>query len=113
MRHWAEETARAYLEERGYHLVAANWVARGGELDLVMRRGELLVFIEVRQRRSDRFGTPAETLDPRKLARLRRTATEYLLRHHRTTDLPVRFDAVLVSGTRERFEVEHLEGITV
>ncbi|HEX7005297.1 MAG TPA: YraN family protein [Trueperaceae bacterium] len=111
MRHWAEELAREYLSARGYELLAENYPVRGGEIDLIMRHGEEIVFIEVRQRRNSDFGSPAESLDPRKLARLRRAARIYLARTFGRDDLPVRMDAVLVLGDRDDNRVEHLVGI--
>lgn len=111
MRHWAEELARDYLRARGFELLAENYPVKGGEIDLVMRHGEETVFVEVRQRRSDRYGTASESIDARKLARLRRAARLYLTRHHGRDDLPVRLDAILVTGDRERHRVEHVVGI--
>lgn len=111
MRHWAEELARDYLTARGYQLLSENYLARGGEIDLIMRQGEEIVFVEVRQRSSDHYGSAGETLDRRKLARLRRAARVYLAKRFGRDDLPVRFDAVLVHGTRLQHRVEHLPGI--
>jgi putative endonuclease len=111
LRHWAEEVARDYLEGRGYVLLAENYHVRGGEIDLVMRFGGETVFVEVRQRSRSDFGGAGESLDPRKLQRLRRAARIYLARSFGRDDLPVRFDAVLVHGTRTRHRIEHLPGI--
>lgn len=111
MRHWAEEVARGYLQARGFQLLAENYTARGGEIDLVMRDGQELVFVEVRQRRSSRFGAAAETIDARKLARMRRAAREYLARHFTGECPPLRLDAVLMHGSRDRHRIEHLTGI--
>jgi putative endonuclease len=111
LRHWAEEVARSYLEARGYEVVAENYLVRRGEIDLVMRHGNETVFVEVRQRSSDLYGGPGETIDYRKLARLRRAAAAYLTSRFGRDDLPVRLDAVLVHGHRGRYRVEHLMGI--
>lgn len=110
-RHWAEQVAREHLEARGFRFVTGNHSERGGELDLVMFDGDVLVFVEVRQRSSDSFGSAAESLDTRKLQRLQQTAKLFMLRQHGTTDLACRFDAVLLSGNRQNFELQHLEGI--
>lgn len=58
----AEDLALRYLEARGLSLVARNFRCRVGELDLIMRDGEQLVFVEVRSRRHNRYGTPAESI---------------------------------------------------
>jgi putative endonuclease len=110
-RHWAEGVAREFLEARGFRFITGNHSERGGELDLIMRDGDVLVFVEVRQRSSALYGSAAETLDTRKLRRLQQPATLFMLRRYGTTDLPCRFDAVLLNGSRSDHTVQHLEGI--
>ncbi len=75
----AGETAAArwYLDH-GYEVLARNWRCREGELDLVVRRERMLVFVEVKARRTDRFGLPAEAVTPIKQRRLRALAMRYL-----------------------------------
>ena len=73
-----EERAAAWYEARGYAILHRNWRCRDGELDLVARRGRELVFVEVKARRTDRFGTPAEAVTPHKQRRLRRLAGCYV-----------------------------------
>ncbi|MFB1485552.1 MULTISPECIES: YraN family protein [unclassified Thiocapsa] len=91
-----ERLAEDYLKRRHLQPIARNHRCRFGEIDLVMRDGETLVFVEVRYRRSDRFGSPAETIDRRKQQRLTAAASHYLQAH--PTLLPCRFDVVAVSG---------------
>ncbi|MDQ3398663.1 MAG: YraN family protein, partial [Deinococcota bacterium] len=74
--------AKSYLEGCGYTIVAQNYRLRGGELDLVAQAGETLVFVEVKQRKSDRYGSAAEAIGPAKVARLRRAALFYLIKHY-------------------------------
>lgn len=93
----AEDRALAYLQQRGLQLVARNVRSRRGEIDLVMRDGSTLVFIEVRQRSSPRFGGAAASIDAIKRARLWRSAQVYLLRY--AVAPPCRFDAVCIDGT--------------
>ena len=73
-----EARAAAWYEARGYRVVARNWRCREGELDLVVRRGRTLVFVEVKARRTDRFGSPLEAVTWQKQQRLRRLALRYL-----------------------------------
>lgn len=89
----AESRARAFLEQSGLTLLDENWQARCGELDLVMRDGETIVFIEVRYRSSPAWADGAATVDQRKQARLIRTAQLWLQRHG-NPDRPCRFDVV-------------------
>jgi putative endonuclease len=90
-----ERLAEDYLRMHHLQPVARNHRCRFGEIDLVMRDGTTLVFVEVRYRRSDRFGTPAETVDRRKQQRLTAAASHYLQAH--PTVLPCRFDVVAIS----------------
>lgn len=110
-RHWAEAVAKRYLEAKGYHCLAQNYRVRGAELDLVMQRGELLIFVEVRQRRRRDYGSAAESITPQKLKRLQRAALHYLVAHYGRDDLLLRFDAVLLEGDAQRYRLVHLEGI--
>lgn len=63
-----EEASERYLQQQGLQAIERNFNRRGGEIDLVMRDGETLVFVEVRFRKSDRFGTPAESITASKNA---------------------------------------------
>lgn len=77
--------------------MASNVLCKRGELDLVMRDGDTLVFVEVRFRASARFGGAAASVDPRKQARLTAAAAYYLQRH--PINLPCRFDVIAIDGT--------------
>ncbi len=111
VRHWSEEQAKNYLLSRGYRLLAENYTVRGGELDLVVQEGDVIVFVEVRQRRSNRYGSSAESIGMQKITRLRRAALHYLVTRYGRDDLPVRFDAILIEGSRDRFALQHLEAV--
>jgi putative endonuclease len=92
-----EDRAAAWYRARGYEVLARNWRCREGELDLVVRRRRTLVFVEVKARRTDRFGIPAEAVTPTKQQRLRSAARRYL----ETTDMrpsALRFDVVSILG---------------
>ncbi len=73
-----EERARRYYEALGYEVVAANVRVARVELDLVVRRGNELLFVEVKVKRGDDYGDPLEMVDARKLRRLRRAAETWL-----------------------------------
>jgi putative endonuclease len=96
----AEWEARAlhYLEGRGLQLVARNIRCAFGEIDLIMRHGDCLVFIEVRYRRNERFGSAAESVNHTKQQRILLAAQEYL--QHYPTALACRFDVIAITGTR-------------
>ncbi len=94
----AEDAAAAFLARRGLTLVERNWRCRSGEIDLVMRDGATLVFVEVRLRSNSRFGGAAASITDRKRARVVAAAHQYLARLG--TVPPCRFDAVLMAGCR-------------
>jgi putative endonuclease len=103
----AEDLALRYLEARGLALVTRNFRCRGGELDLILRDGEHLVFVEVRSRRYSQFGTPAESVTRTKQQRLLHAAAFYLQRHR--LDLPCRFDVVAILQTRDAPHIEWIQ----
>ena len=73
-----EDIATTYLIQRGYELIERNWRCPVGELDIIMEKGAAVVFIEVRTRRSGRFGSAEESITPAKQARLVEVAETYL-----------------------------------
>lgn len=90
----AEQAACEYLQKRGLRLLARNVRSRNGEIDLVMQEAGSLVFVEVRYRRSDRFGSAAETVDARKQQHLINAAQLYIQRHDPAGRLATRFDVI-------------------
>ena len=92
----AEDRALAYLQQRGLKLVARNFRCKGGEIDLILTEpaSNLLVFVEVRQRRSQRYGGAAASVTRGKQAKLIIAAQVFLQRY---TDLPAcRFDVIAI-----------------
>jgi putative endonuclease len=93
-----EQLALAWLQARGLTVVQRNYRCKLGEIDLVMRERELLVFVEVRFR-GVRSQVPAcETVDARKQQKLLRTARHFLLCHAQLAELPCRFDVLGISS---------------
>lgn len=93
-----EDLALAYLQQQGLKLVERNFLCKVGELDLVMREGQRLVFVEVRERNSPRFGGAAASISPAKQRRILRAAKFYLLRFAKMP--PCRIDVVAIDGDR-------------
>lgn len=95
----AEQRAFDHLRANGLAPVARNVACKLGEIDLVMRDAETIVFIEVRVRASDRFGGAAASITAAKQGRLRRAASQWLLRTYaQRTWPPCRFDVVAIEG---------------
>jgi len=95
-----EQRALAYLAQHGLKLVEANFHCKGGEIDLILRDGAALVFVEVRQRAAGTHGGAAASITAAKIRRVVRAAQTYLLRFERVP--PCRIDVVAIDG-------EHLE----
>jgi len=92
---YGERVAAAFLRRNGYRVLTRNFTSEHGEIDLICRDRDTLVFVEVRSRSGEQFGRPAESIDTRKEQALRATAQDYLKLLKRD-DVPHRFDAVEV-----------------
>jgi putative endonuclease len=98
----AEAAAEEFLSGRGLRLLERNYRCRFGELDLVMRDGETLVFVEVRYRGSNSFGGAVASMTAAKREKLLRAARHYMATRR---EIPAcRFDAVLLSGDTQELE---------
>ncbi|MGQ9496392.1 MAG: YraN family protein [Thermoanaerobaculaceae bacterium] len=107
-----ELLALVFLWLKGYRLEARNWRARLGELDLVLRQGSLLVFVEVKTRSSRTAGLPEQAVDLKKQQRLGQLARAYLLR--RPSPPPAcRFDVIAVDFSRWLPRLRHYPGAFV
>ncbi|ANB01334.1 YraN family protein [Ectothiorhodospira sp. BSL-9] len=92
----AEARARAYLESRGLRFIRAQFRCKVGEIDLVMEDRDSLVFVEVRQRRSARYGGAAASINHRKQRRILRAAAYYLQIHG--CQRPARLDVIAIEA---------------
>jgi putative endonuclease len=102
-----EALAAFLLRLKGYQVEARNWRCPFGELDLVCRHRDTLVFVEVKARRGRRAGSPEEAVDARKRAQLVRLAKAYLARLS-GPEPPCRFDVVAIDSGRLIPRVRHL-----
>ncbi len=94
----AERQAEQLLMRHGMRCLARNFRCKRGELDLVMRDGDTVVFVEVRNRRYSQWGSAAESVDWRKQQKLIAAAQFYILSHPHLADSPCRFDVVAADG---------------
>jgi len=90
----AERLALTFLQKQGLRLLAQNWRCSSGELDLVMRDKDSVVFIEVRYRRSNRFGGAAQSVDSHKQRKLARSAQQFLQQNPALNNQTCRFDVI-------------------
>lgn len=106
-----EDVACAHLQALGWQVIDRNWRCREGELDVVARGDGMLVFCEVKTRRSERFGSPVEAVSSAKARRLRRLAWAWLAERGRRGE-NFRIDVVgVLCPPGEAPRVQHLEGV--
>ncbi|MCI0800598.1 MAG: YraN family protein [Chloroflexi bacterium] len=107
---WGEEHARRYLEGKGYTVSETNYRSRWGEVDIVSRLGEELVFVEVKTRRGVAFGTPEESITAAKSQRLIATAQDYLQKNGlEQSRWRIDLISIHLDETGKLLEVNHLE----
>lgn len=109
---FGEDMAECYLKEKGYNIIERNFYVRGGEIDIICMDENILVFVEVKTRKSDKFGEPSEAVDRKKAEHIRYAAERYY--ESNTFDGEVRFDVVEVfasinTGIPELFQIRHIE----
>ena len=101
-----ERLAARHYRLRGYRILAANTRAGGHELDLVVRRGRRLVFVEVKERAREGYGGPVGAVDREKRRRVRRAAASWLQAHPETAELEIGFEvAAITDGRLERLDL--------
>jgi putative endonuclease len=88
-------------------VAARKYRAEGGEIDVVARKGDLLVFVEVRSRDDSAFGTPEESIDLAKRRRIVRAARHYLSTIPAASWREARFDVIAIEGTGEKAAIRH------
>ena len=103
-----EERAAAWLESKGYKIIATNWRCPLGEIDLIAQKKDILAICEVKTRRTGDYGSPFEAITPRKQRRLRKLG-EYYWCFVNERRLRVRFDALAVYDRGDEIIVDHIE----
>ncbi len=101
----SEELAAAHLKRNGYHILERNYRTRVGEIDIIARHRGTLVFVEVKARRSDRFGDPKWAVTPAKQRKLSMAALTYL-KAHDAMQRRARFDVVTVRSAGDDATIE-------
>lgn len=96
-----EDLAVQELTARGYAIVARRYRTAFGEVDIIARDGETMVFVEVRRKSAHEYGTAAESITPAKQRRVVRMAVDYLARQQLYDKCPVRFDVVAIDDQLE------------
>jgi putative endonuclease len=108
-----EDLACAYLQRHGYRILQRNFKARYGEIDIVSEKDGILVFVEVKTRTSDIFGTPEESITPKKLQEVIKAAM-YYKQLHRDSPESLRIDVIGVrwDTSLKSHEITHTPNVT-
>ena len=106
----AEERACRHLDRSGFTIVERNFRTRGGEIDIVARKRDVLVFVEVRSREVPDFGTPEESVTPAKRRRIVATARQYLSKVPPSSWREARFDVIAIEGSGDTAVLRHYQG---
>jgi putative endonuclease len=104
---WGEEQAARYLRRKGLKILAQNLRTPVGEIDIIARHGKMMVFVEVKTRRSLAYGTPQEAVGPTKQRQILRAAQWYLS-DVGAVGAQSRFDVVAIVAGREETQIEHI-----
>ncbi len=111
-----EQLAEKYLKKKGYRIIERNFNGRFGELDLIVSKSKVLVFVEVKTRTGTAYGAAKEAVDARKAGRIIKAAKEYMHKKDLAEDTALRFDVIgiTVEGGAENAgksepAVEHIE----
>jgi putative endonuclease len=101
-----EDLATAYLQSKGWEILARNWRYKRSEIDLIARDGQILVFVEVKTKSYTRFGEPETSVDDRKAAKIMEGAEQYVFDNDWHGD--IRFDVVAIT-LQPQVDLLHLE----
>jgi len=107
-----ENIAKKFLESEGYAIVSQNFRTKFGEIDLIALKGGYLIFIEVKSRSGELFGSPAEAVTKKKLDKIIKSSNVFISQNE---ELPqnIRYDAVEVFYDKGEAKINHIENITL
>ncbi len=103
-----ERLAARHLRKRGYRIIERSYRSSVGEIDIISKKGDYLVFVEVKTRRGDKFGKPFESVSKKKQAKIVKIAESYYsnVKH---TDLTCRFDVISIEAKDDNYFIDHIE----
>jgi len=105
----AEQDACRYLQQQGLKLVETNYRCKFGEIDIIMQEKQVLVFIEVRYRKHNQYGSGAESITNSKQRKLIRTANWYLQQNPKSNQYACRFDVISMSAGTTNSKIDWIK----
>ena len=107
---WGEEVASNFLMQNGYEIVKRNFVCKQGEIDIIAKNEEYIVFVEVKTRSYTFFGNPVEAVNEHKQKNISKAAKYYLYKNW-LQDCFVRFDVIYIYIMKNGYKVNHIKQI--
>ncbi|WP_420552221.1 YraN family protein [Tenacibaculum aiptasiae] len=102
-----EELAIEYLQEKGYVILEKNYRFQKAEIDIIAKKEEVLIVVEVKTRSTSYFGNPQDFISSKKVKLLVAAADNYI--NERELEVELRFDVIALIKEKEKFKIEHLE----
>ena len=103
----AEKAAILHLEHNGYDILSTNYTCKSGEIDIIARHGEFLIFVEVKMRRTNTYGLPREAVNLKKQDTIKKVA-QFYINEKKLHSIDCRFDVIEVTGSRD-MKITHIE----
>ncbi|MCF2875974.1 MULTISPECIES: YraN family protein [unclassified Tenacibaculum] len=102
-----EELAIEYLQEKGYVILEKNYRFQKAEIDIIAKKAEVLIVVEVKTRSTGYFGNPQDFISSKKVKLLVAAADNYI--NEKELEVELRFDVIALIKEKEKFKIEHLE----
>lgn len=102
-----EQLAVNYLIGKGYKIVERNWRFQKAEIDIIARKAETLISVEVKTRSTKNFGNPQDFVNPKKIKLMVLAMNEYIL--NKDLDIELRFDIIAITKGKSSFDIEHFK----
>jgi len=106
---FGEDLATKFLEHNGYRIIERNYHSIYGEIDIICKKNSQLIFVEVKARKSIKFGEPLEAVTEKKRQKIVKTAYHFLTKHQ--CESPVRFDIITIKyiSKEKGYKLEHIK----
>ncbi len=99
-----EAAAGSLLKEKGYQILQKNYSVIAGEIDIIAKKEDMIVFVEVKTRTTDRYGRPEESINAARVGRIRKVARYFLKGFKGSSGYDIRFDIISILADRKRLE---------
>ncbi len=106
---YGEDIAASFFKKKGYDILEKNYRVPVGEIDIICKKGDLIVFVEVKTRSNSDFGDIKESITPWKIERIKKAAMWYIMKEGEQGQ-DYRFDCIFVMKCQKKVEVEHIAG---